>query len=78
MTTKDKIRDLAVNLLQQKVLGPGAKVAAQRYEKFIEVIGPDWQCPRCWMEHAEQTNLRKLHSKTDEDIYMCSTCYLNV
>jgi len=80
MTTKEKIWSVATSLFEQKRLGPEAKVIAHRYKTFVDKIGNDWQCPRCWMDHARQTNLRELHSKTDEDTYthICGTCYLNV
>ena len=34
------------------------ELASQRLNNYPLMIGPNFQCPRCWIEHEKQSALR--------------------
>jgi hypothetical protein len=51
-----------------------AKLARQRLLDFRAQIGPDFQCPRCWVQSEERSTLEALPTTDDEEILICRTC----
>ena len=52
--------------------------AAQRALYFQPVIGADYQCPRCWVDHKKQSILQPVASQTGHDLFRCQDCNLDL
>ena len=50
-----------------------AHLARKRLANFMVQIGPDYQCPRCWIEDEARSTLRGIPSENrNEDWLACS------
>ena len=51
-----------------------AKLARQRLLDFRPRVGPDFQCPRCWVQGDAHATLEASPNTTGEEILACRTC----
>jgi hypothetical protein len=51
-----------------------AKLARQRLLEYRPRLGPDFQCPHCWVESETRSTLVPLDGATDDDVLRCNTC----
>jgi DNA-directed RNA polymerase subunit M/transcription elongation factor TFIIS len=51
-----------------------ADLARQRARDFVPALGPDFQCPRCWVEKEARSTLRPVRGTDDEEILRCPNC----
>jgi len=52
--------------------------ARQRLSNLRFKVGPDYQCPRCWITNETRSGLRPVPSDTKDDLFACDTCGLDV
>lgn len=52
--------------------------AAQRALDFRPVIGADYQCPRCWVDHKKESILQPVASQTGDELFRCEDCSLEL
>lgn len=48
--------------------------AARRAIDFRPLIGTDYQCPRCWVDHEKQSILLPILGQTRNDLFHCDEC----
>ena len=52
-----------------------AQLAAKRLASFQIKIGPNYQCPRCWIERETRIVLTATSSGTEQvDVFRCQSC----
>ena len=69
-----EILDLETQLAQARASRDAARGAVKRLADFQVQIRGNYQCPRCWIEHGIQSNLRSVPSTTYDDIFRCREC----
>lgn len=52
--------------------------AAQRARDFRPMIGTEYQCPRCWVDHKKQSVLQPMASQTENALFRCQDCDLDL
>jgi DNA-directed RNA polymerase subunit RPC12/RpoP len=55
-----------------------AKFCHDHFADFQVKFGPNYQCPRCWINNESRSALRPIPSDTDTDILRCSNCQFEV
>jgi hypothetical protein len=55
-----------------------ASIGPKRLASFQVKIGPDYQCPRCWIEHERGSALLPIPSDGRHDIFRCSRCHYEI
>jgi hypothetical protein len=66
---------LQTTILQKKTLLDALRLSPQRLLNFPVNIGPDYQCPRCWIMFEKRTALDPIATGTDsEDFFRCRHC----
>ena len=52
------------------------KLGRERLANFQIKIGPDYQCPSCWVRNEQRTTLSAIPSDTKDNLYRCDdrTC----
>ena len=51
-----------------------AHLAPQRALNFKPMLGPDYQCPACWIDHDARSTLFSVPATATDDIMRCPTC----
>ena len=51
-----------------------AHLAPQRALNFKPMLGSDYQCPVCWIDHDARSTLFSVPATTTDDIMRCPTC----
>lgn len=52
--------------------------ARKRLLNYSPRVGPDFQCPRCWMENEKRSVLRTVVTNIDDDVFRCDVCHLEL
>jgi hypothetical protein len=55
-----------------------ANLAPKRLANFQVMIGDDYQCPRCWIEHERESALSVAPSDGPDDILRCRECHYEI
>jgi transcription elongation factor Elf1 len=73
MNERDRIE---ARLMEYAEAAPGAVAARsqQRLVSYKTSIGNVFQCPRCWVEKAEQRRLHGISSGDYNDLFECRVC----
>jgi hypothetical protein len=50
----------------------------KRLREYPVKIGADYICPRCWVAHGVTEPLKPIPSNTDNDLFRCHRCDLDV
>lgn len=67
---EQEIPDLEKRLAKAKAERDTACLATQRLTNYRISLGPDYQCPRCWIEHKRASPLRPVPI----DSFACDVC----
>jgi hypothetical protein len=51
-----------------------AEAAPERLRTFQPSVGPNFQCPRCWIQNGRHSVLRGVPSSTSDDLMQCREC----
>ena len=70
--------EIEMQLAQVQAHIDAAGSAHKRFSNYRPEIGPDYQCPSCWIKHERRATLRPVSSDSDADIMRCSECHEEV
>jgi DNA repair exonuclease SbcCD ATPase subunit len=70
-----EILNLEAQTAQKKAALHAASLAHERLANYEPILGRDFQCPICWIEHETRSALRPMYGGTrDLDLWRCGTC----
>src|SRR5258708_7033627 len=70
-----ELGDLQVQIAQKQAMPDTLGFGHQRLANFQVKIGPDYQCPRCWIMLEKRSALRPIGGGTNtEDFFRCNDC----
>lgn len=76
MALEDQLREVAREIAEaQRGL---TRSAPERLLSYVPRIGPDFQCPRCWIEHERRSVLQAVPTNIDDDVFRCASCQLEL
>ena len=74
-----ELRELEARKLQVEEALRTARIIPQRLASFQAKIGPDYQCPGCWLEQEARSTLDPIGGGTrHEDHFRCRSCGMDV
>ena len=71
---EQEVLDLETRLTEKKAERDAARLAPKRLADFKVKIGPDYQCPQCWITGGIQSPLRPRPGTSDADVFRCPRC----
>jgi hypothetical protein len=67
--------ELKKRLAETKAKRDAARLAPERLANYPVKLGPNYQCPRCWIDHEHRAPLRPVpNDNAREDILRCGRC----
>lgn len=73
-----ELREIEKRKLEIESKLDAAHLARKRAIEFINKVGPDYQCPRCWVRDKNRSTISPLPSNTKDNLFACDTCGLDV
>jgi hypothetical protein len=85
MALEDELRDVAreiadcsqAHLLESEYELAKAEIG-NRLINYLPRVGPDFQCPRCWIQHEKRSALLTVRTDIDDDVFRCGACHLEL
>jgi hypothetical protein len=85
MALEDELRNVAGEIadrLQARLSEledePAQIETRKRLLNYLPRVGPNFQCPRCWIENEKRSALRSVNTNIDDDLFRCDTCHLDL
>jgi hypothetical protein len=75
MVLEDQLRDVAAEIGEAK--SELIRSTRERVLSYRPRRSPDFQCPRCWIEHERRSVLQPLPTSID-DVFRCEASHLEL